>query len=349
MDTMTLYPRARQATGLVTFLDPSEPEAVDDYLVSRGLAEPADLPSRISPAGDGNMNLTLRVRLRDRSVIVKQGRPWVEKYKHIPAPWERTLVEGGFYRAVGDVPDVAGMMPALLDLDTVQRILVLEDLGTAGDYTSLYAGGAMDERDLDALIGWLAALSRVALPPAGLANRAMRQLNHEHMFRLPLAADNGLNLEALTAGLASAARALQQDVAYRVRLTELGNLYLADGTALVHGDYFPGSWVRTADGVRIIDPEFCFAGTRAFDYGVMLAHLALGGVGVAAAIRVISAARGETLEQRLVLGFAGVEIMRRLLGVAQLPLSLDLDGKQRLLALSRALVADPGGALACWP
>ncbi|MEO8521689.1 MAG: phosphotransferase [Acidobacteriota bacterium] len=346
---MTLHPRARQAPDDVIFLDASDPDAVDAYLLSRGLAAPADLPSHITRAGDGNMNLTLRVRLRDRSVIVKQGRPWVEKYKHIPAPWDRTLVEGAFYRAVSGVPEVAGRMPALLDLDAVQRILVLEDLGTAGDYTSLYAGGTMDGEDLDTLLAWLAALARIAPPPAGLANRAMRQLNHEHMFRLPLAADNGLNLEAFTPGLSSTARALQQDVAYRARVTELGTLYLADGATLVHGDYFPGSWVRTAGGVRIIDPEFCFAGTRAFDYGVMLAHLALGGAGTPAALRVVAAARAEKVEERLVLGFAGVEIMRRLLGVAQLPLSLALDGKQRLLALSRALVADPGGALACWP
>ena len=349
MDTMTLTPSAGHSPADVTFLDASDPGGVDDYLLSRGLAAPSDLPSRITRAGDGNMNLTLRVRLRGRSLIVKQGRPWVEKYRHIPAPWDRTLVEGAFYRVVSGVPEVAGRMPALLDLDIVQHILVLEDLGTAGDYTSLYAGGMMDEEDLDTLIGWLAALSRIAPPPADLSNHAMRQLNHEHMFRLPLAADNGLNLEALTPGLSSAARALQQDVAYRARVTALGNLYLAEGTTLVHGDYFPGSWVRTAGGVRIIDPEFCFTGTRAFDYGVMMAHLALGGVGVSAAMRVVAAARGEKLEERLVLGFAGVEIMRRLLGVAQLPLLLDLDGKQRLLALSRALVADPGGALSCWP
>ncbi len=346
---MTLHPRASRAPDDVTFLDVSDPDGVDAYLLSRGLVAPADLPSRITRAGDGNMNLTLRVKLRDRSVIVKQGRPWVEKYKHIPAPWDRTLIEGAFYRAVSGVPAVAGRMPALLHLDTGQRTLVLEDLGVLGDYTSVYAGGAMDDGDLETLLEWLAALSRVAPPPAGLANRAMRQLNHEHMFRLPLAADNGLDLDALTPGLAAAARALQQDVAYRARVTALGTVYLADGAALVHGDYFPGSWVRTAGGVRIIDPEFCFAGTRAFDYGVMLAHLGLGGAAASAAVRVIAAARGEKLEERLVLGFAGVEIMRRLLGVAQLPLALALDGKQRLLALSRALVADPGGALSCWP
>ena len=340
---------ATRAPRGVTFLDASSPGLVDAFLLSRGLAEPAELPSRIERAGDGNMNLTLRVTLRDRSLILKQGRPWVEKYRHIPAPWERTLVEGAFYDAIRGWPDVARRMPALLHLDARDRVLVLEDLGTAGDYTAIYAGTSIDASDLDTLIGWLAALSRVDAPRAGLANRAMRELNHEHMFRLPLSPDNGLDLDAVTPGLSSAARALQRDMPYRARVAALGTRYLEDGTALVHGDYFPGSWVRTPGGVRIIDPEFCFAGSREFDYGVMMAHLAFGGVDAATASRVLLAARDEGRDEGLVLGFAGVEIMRRLLGVAQLTLSLPLDGKQHLLTLSHRLVLAPEGALSCWP
>ena len=51
------------------------------------------MPIAIARAGAGNMNLALRVTTRDgRSLILKQGRPWVEKYAHIPAPFERTIV-----------------------------------------------------------------------------------------------------------------------------------------------------------------------------------------------------------------------------------------------------------------
>ncbi len=346
---MKTVPGMTEAPHHATFLDATSADLVDAYLIARGLAVAADLPSRIARAGEGNMNLTLRVTLRDRSLILKQGRPWVEKYRHIPAPWERTLVEGAFYDAVRGWPDVAERMPALLHLDARDRIIVLEDLGSAGDYTSVYAGGSIDGPDFDSLIAWLAALSRVKPPWAGLANRAMRELNHEHIFTLPLSAGNGLDLDAITPGLSSAALALQQDMPYRARVAALGTRYLADGTALVHGDFFPGSWVRTSRGVRVIDPEFCFAGTREFDYGVMLAHLAFGGVDAVTASRVLEAARGDGLDEGLLLGFAGVEIMRRLLGVAQLPLSFGLQGKQHLLTLSHNLVMAPESALSCWP
>ena len=43
-------------------------------------------------------------------------------------------------------------------------------------------------------------------------------------------------------------------------------------------------------------------------------------------------------QRRLALQFAGMEIMRRLIGVAQLPLAADLSRKEALLATSRDLV-----------
>ena len=39
-----------------------------------------------------------------------------------------------------------------------------------------------------------------------------------------------------------------------------GRIYLSetDTDPLVHGDYFPGSWLHAGAGIRVIDPEFCF-------------------------------------------------------------------------------------------
>ena len=67
-----------------------------------------------------------------------------------------------------------------------------------------------------------------------------------------------------------------------------------------------------------------------------------------AAEGVLTAARGERLQDNLVLGFAGVEVMRRLIGVAQLPLTYGLDVKRRLLDVSRCLVLTPDRGLQCW-
>src|SRR5262249_34926785 len=150
------------------------------------------------------------------------------------------------------------------------------------------------------------------------ANREMRALNHEHIFRFPLAASNGFDLDAITPGLQAAGDALKRDTAFVDRVTALGSRYLADGAALVHGDFFPGSWLDSPRGPIVIDPEFCSAGAAAFDYGVMIAHMMFADQPAERVERVLGAVPAAA-DPALVLPFAGVEIMRRIIGVAQLP------------------------------
>ena len=327
------------------FLDAGNRAAIEAYVVGRGLVVEENLPIDVAAAGDGNMNLTLRVSPRTgRSFILKQGRPWVEKYKQIPAPPGRTIVEAAFYSAVQDYPSVANRMPAMLQLDRENHVLVLEDIGGAGDLTSIYVDSQIAPLLVDDLLAWLEQLAVVAVPPQGrliLANRAMRALNHEHMFRVPLDQWNGLDLDAITPGLRLVARELAADRDYCDAVAGVGERYLADGITLVHGDFFPGSWLSAGGRVRVIDPEFGFLGTPEFDVAILAAHLTIANTGPAVLERVAADAARRQLDQTLISRFAGVEIMRRLIGVAQLPLAYDLDRKQRLLERSRRLVLEP--------
>ena len=174
----------------------------------------------------------------------------------------------------------------------------------------------------------------------------MRALNHEHMFSFPLREGNGLDLDALTPGLADAARTLAADHAYVGAVAKIGQRYLADGATLVHGDYFPGSWLRAAWGVRIIDPEFCFLGEPELDCGVLAAHLTLARCAPARLERVTASAVTRGIDVALVGAYAGVEIMRRLIGVAQLPLPHGIELKRTLLQHSRRLILEPDQGLA---
>jgi 5-methylthioribose kinase len=337
----------REAVPEGFFVDPARPEKLEEYLRHEGFMGDEERLRSVGKAGEGNMNLTLRVVTSERSFVLKQSRPWVEKYPGIPAPADRALVEIEFYEAAASVPAVRGAMPRLLGADRGSRLLLLEDLGEAQDFTALYAGETLGERDLDELVAYLVALHADPEASAGhrrrvFENRDMRTLNHEHIFGLPLAEDNGLDLDGLTPGLAAAAAELKKDQGYVSRVTELGVEYLADGDTLVHGDYFPGSWLRTGSGVSIIDPEFCFLGLRAFDLGFMLGHLHLAGqpdeVGEALVSRYLDRAGLDAAVAAHAKRFAGVEIMRRLIGVAQLPLHCGIEGKEALLRRSRDLV-----------
>jgi 5-methylthioribose kinase len=338
------------ATG-TWLLDPSNQQDIERYLLERGLVPAEHLPIGIQRAGDGNMNLALRITPSSGpSFVLKQGRPWVEKYPQIPAPFERTLVEAAFYAEVQQQPRVAALMPRLLHLDVANHILALEDIGSAGDFTSIYANGAIPATTAATLLDWLTQLATVTIPVGRreiFANRAMRALNHEHMFLFPLHRGNGLDLNAITPGLADAARELATDHAYVAAVAALGQQYLADGGTLVHGDYFPGSWLKTDASVRIIDPEFCFLGPPEFDCGILAAHLALGRCAPVVFQMVTAHAGTRRLDLARVAAYAGAEIMRRLIGVAQLPLTYGIDQKCALLRHSRRLILEPQQGLAC--
>ena len=329
------------------YVDPGRPGSLEKHLRRQGLLAGDEQVREVGKAGGGNMNLTLRVRTSNRSFILKQSRPWVERYPQFAAPVDRALVETAFYETVAASPSIRDAMPLLLGADPGSRLLLLEDLGEAQDLTPLYRGGRLSLRQLDALVDYMVALHAPAVAGADecrsvFANREMRALNHDHIFHIPLGRDNGLDLDGITPGLAAAAERLKVDTRYVERVTELGRVYLADGDHLVHGDYFPGSWLGTGSGVQIIDPEFCFMGPRAVDVGIMLGHLHLARQPheTGAALLSLYRERAGTAEEvaRMARGFAGVEIMRRLIGVAQLPLDYGIEEKERLLVLSRELV-----------
>lgn len=306
-------------------LDPADPASAERHLRRLGWIAADDTVASLRKAGEGNMNLVLRVDLGWRSLIVKQSRPWVEKYPDIPAPADRVLVEAAFYGAVADHGSVAGLMPRLLGLDAPSRMLAVEDLGEANDLLDAYAGRPITRAEQSTLAGWLAALHEVPFPDEPLLhNRAMRALNHAHIFELPLTSDH------------PAAAALRADAAFADTLAALGQRYLADGPALVHGDYYPGSWMRTPAGLRVLDPEFAHTGEPAFDLGVMVAHLIFAGANPDDALASVAADYGRPIDLALTSGFAGAELMRRLLGVARLP--VDLRHTDAWLDVARAWV-----------
>ena len=326
-------------------LDAQHPFVIQDYLRRLGWIDRNETVSSVEKPGEGNMNYTVRVITPVRTLVVKQSRGYVEKYPTIAAPANRAIIEGRFYENMQHVPMLAEQMPRLLGIDETNNILVLEDLGEASDYTSLYQPGqVLAEADAMTLTAYLSELHnhfQTDTPNPAFTNREMRLLNHEHIFNYPFQENNGFDLNIIQPGLQALALPYQQDTSLRNAVEQLGRTYTADaqsGNTLLHGDYYPGSWLQTTDSTQIIDPEFCFYGPAEFDFGVMLAHLMLANQPTNVIGLVLNSYDqpkefSETLRQQ----FTGVEIMRRLIGLAQLPLMLTLDEKGKLLAEARAM------------
>jgi 5-methylthioribose kinase len=294
----------------------------------------------VTSAGQGNMNRTLRVRTSERSLIVKQSFPWVAKYPQFAAPWDRIAGEHAFYERVRGVSGVGERMPRVVHFDEGGRWMALQDLGEGGDFTDLYRGRKVGEAELQEAADFLGRLHAIRPAAEPARNLEMRALNHAHVFEIPFRADNGLDLEAISPGLGVAGARITSNREVGERVTELGRkVYLGDGPSLLHGDFFPGSVVRAEGGPRVIDPEFSFDGRAEIDEGIWLGHLVLAGQGVRSLEQWRRMYRGpQGHEVELAVALAGVEIVRRLIGYAQLPLGCTARGRIVRLEVGAGLI-----------
>jgi 5-methylthioribose kinase len=275
--------------------------------------------------------LVLRVKTNSRTFILKQSREFVQKYPQIPAPIERIKVEAAFYKTISSNDYIKHLMPNLLAFDSDNYLLVLEDLGQNSDYTTIYQPDSeISENEIIALTEFLNQLHALDVEKYP-TNQSLKALNHFHIFKFPFDNENGFDLDQIQPGLQEISLKYKNDAVLKSKIEHLGEKYLAEGKTLIHGDFYPGSWLKAAEGIKIIDPEFGYLGIAEFDLGVFIAHLV-----IANKIEFINTVNSyykktSSFNNKLMYAFAGVEIMRRLLGVAQLPLALKLNEKEEIL------------------
>lgn len=329
---MDLKQRFQQDFPSAFFLN-EDVQAVNSYLLQQDwFAEKESLVSLEKP-GSGNMNFVLRATTNQRSFILKQARPWVEKFPQIEAPVERISVEAQFFQQLEKIDVIKNFIPKYLGFDVSNFILATEDLGKGADYSFLYESGEfLQESDADNLSKFLSELHQTKISEGFPVNMSMRELNHEHIFNFPYLEENGFNLDDVQPGLQLASMPYKTDSLLKETIAKCGKVYLSAGKYLLHGDFYPGSWLKVEDGLKVIDPEFGFVGPVEFDLAVFVAHLFMAEQKATIIDQVLqNYERPKDFDSGLLAQFAGIEILRRLIGVAQLPLSLDLAKKEQLM------------------
>ena len=340
---MTSQPTHRPELPEAFLLEQQTTDALTTYLRDQPWFDADEVVRTVAKPGAGNMNFVIRATTNRRSFILKQALPYVYRYPQVAAPVARGKVEAAFYQSIEDQPELRPYIPGLIGFDRQHHVLALEDLGAGADFTFLYhSPEQITDDQLQHLLHFLSHLHRVKATPSearSLQNKAMRKLNHEHIFRYPYAQDKGLDLDTLVPGLQAVSQSYKQNDALKQRIAELGALYLRPGDTLLHGDYYPGSWLRGSPGVRVIDPEFGFFGQAEFDVGVMLGHALLCGSSVYTPEQIMERYQPTgDWDEALAYAFAGAEVLRRMLGLAQLPLTQTLDQRVALLERAAALL-----------
>ena len=286
--------------------------------------------------GEGNMNVVIRATTNKRSFILKQSRPFVQKYQDIAAPIERIETEHRFYSTLQDSL-AATSMPKLLGYHPEHFLMMLEDLGQAEDMTAIYASGSIAATDLERLVGIVQEIHQQIPTSNYPQNLGLRKLNHAHIFELPFLSDNGFQLDDVQEGLQDLSLPYKHDAKLKAVVAKLGEKYLAQGDTLIHGDYYPGSWMKANEQLYVMDPEFSFVGFKEFDLGVMAAHIIMTTLQENAVQNILKAYVTSTHEE-LVRQLAGVEIMRRLIGLGQLPLERSLEEKDKLMKMAYNMI-----------
>lgn len=315
-----------------------------NYLQERQWIDKEDHVIAIQKPGEGNMNMVLRAITSNTSIILKQANPYVQKYPSIPAPIERVEVEYLFYQLLQQTDALKQYLTNLIGFDAINHILAVQDLGEGADFTFVYRKEHfLEDKTLEQATIFLSILHNLEFDAETTrqfpSNLTLRKLNHQHLFVYPFMEDNGFNLDTIQLGLQAISLTYKTDSLLKNKLQTLGDLYLSTGNTLLHGDYYPGSWLNRTAGFKVIDPEFCFFGNAAYDVGIFLAHLKMAQAPVSQIESLFAHyQQPKRFDQSLAFQFAGMEIMRRLIGLAQLPLDLTLEEKALLLEEAKSLI-----------
>ena len=306
---------------------------IENLLRDLNFLEKKEKILKIDIPGEGNMNLVIRVYSSLRTFIVKQSRPFVQKYPFINAPLNRIQVEKIFFEAIKD-EYINKYFPEVLLYDENNKILILKDLENSKDMLSIYNSKEIENDDgiikiVEILEGIHSTKIKIDYP----LNYELRKLNHEHIFMIPYSKDN-----IIEEGLKEVFEDLVNDKEYIKAVKLLSDKYLEKGDSLLHGDYYPGSWLKNdKNEIFVIDPEFSYIGLREFDLGVMSAHLIIktGDLNIISRIKNYYPSK---IKINLMRQFAGVEIIRRIIGVAKLPIYRSINEKIHLIKIAKSLV-----------
>jgi 5-methylthioribose kinase len=326
-----------------------------------GLAEPhlPGPPSRAEEIGDGNLNLVFRVRGGDGSVIVKQALPYLRVVgEGWPLTLDRARIEAEALALHGRL--APGRVPALLAHDPVLAVLVLEDLFAHRVWRAELVAGR-DVAGVPAQLGeycarTLLGTSDLLMAPAErkalaarFSNPELCAITEDLVFTSPYVDSPSNRYDDAIADLA---QELRRDRPLRRAAAVLRFRFRTRAEALLHGDLHTGSVLVAPSDARAFDHEFAFLGPMGFDTGNVLANLALARTAHAAAGDEAFAARldvaaqafweafadgvrrlwpaGEPWREPFLAGvladsagYAGVEVLRRLVGLAHVA---DVDG-----------------------
>ena len=319
----------------------------------------------IEEIGDGNLNTVYRVSdaaRPERSLVLKHAPPYIKILgPDYPLSTERLIYESRALEIYNQL--VSGTVPAQYDFDEEVSVIAMEDLRDASVLRDDLIAGSVDTsiaEQVGRFMGVVHSQTYVNNVPAAtaqhyrqqFANATMQSITADYVFTFPFT-EHETNF--WTPELEPDVQQLKADTDFLQQAAHLKHIFLTAQQGITHGDLHTGSVLVQDNTAKVIDAEFAFYGPVGFDLGLYWANYLLSFFSHQDTLRVQSALKA-AVEQvwdtytaeftmadagskseilgnifRDAVGFAGLEMLRRLIGAAHVK---DIEG---IVDLSRKL------------
>lgn len=314
--------------------------------------------------GDGNLNFVYRVYDAARptcSVVVKQAPPYIKILgPDYPLPSDRLTYESRSLEIYNQFASQA--VPTQYYFDSDAAVIVMEDFrGYRLLRDDLIAG--IVEKTVSEQIGCFMGKihsqtytdnvdsATVDKYREDFGNTVMQSITADYVFTFPFI-EHETNF--YTNGLELDVKRLKTDDVFLQQTRNLKAIFLTEQHGLTHGDLHTGSVMVKGDSAKVIDSEFAFYGPVGFDIGLFWANYLLsyfshtGNTDVQSQIKTAIIQTWETyveafemdlsLKVRTLhailnesIGFAGMEMLRRIIGAAHVKDIESIQDKDRKL------------------
>jgi len=295
-------------------------DAIRTYLIEKELIGVKEFVQGYSSVAKNEFNNIYRLSTNKSSLLLKQPKKWSAFNNFLnPPPLETLKQEAGFYELIRSYDYLSRFMPAFYLYDEDNQLLILEDISDAENYYSIYKKHHINNEELQQLVKWLNHLHRVRLQPkekALIEQENIKTYYVSSFFDFP----DKINF-APDHALASELKQIMDNPQVREAILILKSTYQQSGFTLLHGDYSPGNWLASDGGIYIIDPKFSAFGRPEIDLGNLIGHLLLASIPDQKIEMVFDSYEDKSIDKELVLRFAGLEMMRRLIGIYPINLS----------------------------
>ncbi len=316
--------------------------------------------------GDGNLNFVYRVYDAARptySVVVKQAPPYIKILgPDYPLPSDRLTYESRSLEIYNQFASQA--VPTQHYFDSNAAVIVMEDLRGYRLLRDDLIAGIVDKTVLEQIGCFMGRVHSQTYTDnvdsatadkyrENFANSVMQSITADYVFTFPFM-EHETNF--YTDGLELDVKRLKTDDVFLQHARNLRSIFVTEQHGLTHGDLHTGSVMVKGDSAKVIDSEFAFYGPVGFDIGLFWANYLLSyfshteNTDVQSKIKSAIIQTWETYTEefkmdpslkvrtlhailRESVGFAGMEMLRRIIGAAHVRDIESIQEKKRKLGI----------------